>query len=485
MVSAIASRRPPAPSRPRSSTSRFAPARFEASWARRSARRWAGWRIWETSSWIASSSSLRGGITTPSSSSVVESAGIEPGVGPPTSAWWARLAAKPSRSPPSSTGVMTVMSGRCVPPANGSLSTHGVPSAWFSSLTAATASGIAPRWTGMCSACMTIWASASNSAQEASRRSLMFALWDAFTSTAPISSQAARSAPETTRSVIGSTGTLLQPDRAGLEHLARPAGRNGERGLGQLDQGRALDLRARRGLAGQHRGLVLLADEDRRARGRLRAGRGRARRGGVHVGSGLRRGRAQRDELDLALGVAEAVGLLVGGVEGLAQLARVPVRLDGQLEGLAAVAQLGGQAHVGLRVAELLARPLGQRGGLAPQGVVREIVAPQQHAALDVAAALGDDEAERRQHARGARAEDPGHPELLRNVGGVQAAGAAEAQQRQLARVDAALDGHHAQRADHLGVGDAADPLGALERLEAERVRELGDRGSCGVAVER
>jgi hypothetical protein len=48
----------------------------------------------------------------------------------------------------------------------------------------------------------------------------------------------------------------------------------------------------------------------------------------------------------------------------------------------------------------------------------------------------------------------------------------AEAQQRQLARVDAALDGHHAQRAHHLGVGDAADALGALQRLELEAVRE-------------
>ncbi len=55
----------------------------------------------------------RGGMITPSSSRVLESAGMEPGVGPPTSAWWARLAAKP-RSP---TGVTMVMSGRCVPPA--------------------------------------------------------------------------------------------------------------------------------------------------------------------------------------------------------------------------------------------------------------------------------------------------------------------------------------------------------------------------------
>ena len=46
-----------------------------------------------------SSSARVGGITTPSSSSRVEPAGIPAGVGPPTSAWWARLAAKPSSSP--------------------------------------------------------------------------------------------------------------------------------------------------------------------------------------------------------------------------------------------------------------------------------------------------------------------------------------------------------------------------------------------------
>jgi hypothetical protein len=63
--------------------------------ARRSARRCAGWRICATSSSIASSSRRRGAITTPSSASVVESAGIEPGVGPPTSAWCARLRRSP------------------------------------------------------------------------------------------------------------------------------------------------------------------------------------------------------------------------------------------------------------------------------------------------------------------------------------------------------------------------------------------------------
>src|SRR6478736_9246806 len=107
----------------------------------------------------------------------------------------------------------------------------------------------------MCSACMTIWPSASNSAQDASRRSLMLAEWAALTRTAPISSQAARRAPDTTRSVIGSTAIALQPDRAGLEHHARPAERHRERRLRQLDQRRTGDLRTRLGLALEDRGL--------------------------------------------------------------------------------------------------------------------------------------------------------------------------------------------------------------------------------------
>ena len=58
------------------------------------------------------------------------SAGIEPGAMPPTSAWWARLAAQPtSRSRPTKHGATRVMSLRCVPPANGSLRMHLVAGA--------------------------------------------------------------------------------------------------------------------------------------------------------------------------------------------------------------------------------------------------------------------------------------------------------------------------------------------------------------------
>ncbi|CFU08354.1 Uncharacterised protein [Bordetella pertussis] len=63
--------------------------------------------------------------STPSSSTVRESGGIEPGVVPPMSAWWPREPTKNRMSWParSNTGVMTVTSGRCVPPWYGSLTT--------------------------------------------------------------------------------------------------------------------------------------------------------------------------------------------------------------------------------------------------------------------------------------------------------------------------------------------------------------------------
>ena len=60
--------------------------------------------------------------------------------------------------------------------------------------TAATASGIAPRWTGMCSAWAIMRPSGAKSAVEQSRRSLMLAEKAERTSTAPISSATARSA---------------------------------------------------------------------------------------------------------------------------------------------------------------------------------------------------------------------------------------------------------------------------------------------------
>ena len=70
------------------------------------------------------STSLKLRISTPSSARFFENGGIEPGVMPPISAWWARLAVKKrsewsvvtGESAQSNTGVMTVTSGKCEPP---------------------------------------------------------------------------------------------------------------------------------------------------------------------------------------------------------------------------------------------------------------------------------------------------------------------------------------------------------------------------------
>jgi hypothetical protein len=47
----------------------------------------------------------------------LENGGMEPGVMPPMSAWWPRLPVEQQFGPGvSKTGVITVTSGRCVPP---------------------------------------------------------------------------------------------------------------------------------------------------------------------------------------------------------------------------------------------------------------------------------------------------------------------------------------------------------------------------------
>ncbi len=131
-------------------------------------------------------------------------AGMDPGDIPPTSEWCARVTANATISPFTSTGLTSVMSGRCVPPAYGSLRIHTSPGTGPRAMTAATDSGIAPRCTGMCSACATIRPDASNSAAEQSLRSLMFEEYALRTSTVPISSAIPARALRSTDSVIGS-----------------------------------------------------------------------------------------------------------------------------------------------------------------------------------------------------------------------------------------------------------------------------------------
>src|SRR3989449_2297481 len=89
------------------------------------------------------------------------------------------------------TGRMSVTSGRCVPPRYGSFRMIWSPSRRVpgkSRIAASTATGIEPRWTGMCSAWATMRPSASKSAQLALIRSLMFGEYAVRRSATPISS---------------------------------------------------------------------------------------------------------------------------------------------------------------------------------------------------------------------------------------------------------------------------------------------------------
>ena len=112
-------------------------------------------------------------MTTPSSSIERLSGGAEPGVLPPMSAWCPREAVtKMMFSPASSkTGVMTVTSGRWVPPLKGLFIMKLSPGAirpWLSRSTVRTASLIEPRCTGTCGAFATRSPAASKIAQEKS-----------------------------------------------------------------------------------------------------------------------------------------------------------------------------------------------------------------------------------------------------------------------------------------------------------------------------
>ena len=182
----------------------------------------------------------------------------------------------------------------------------------------------------MCSACITISPPASNSAVEASRRSLMFAEWAARTSTAPISSHSARKPPASTCRVTGSrrarrrcagrSRQSLQRDGARRVDRRAPAGRHHDGRLRELADAGPSKRVARR--AARRAGLRSPAPRP----SNLAA---RARLGDVAAGGGLGRPRpadasaiaATRTftSSSCAVGVGVAVALLVGSLEALAQ----------------------------------------------------------------------------------------------------------------------------------------------------------------------
>ena len=194
------------------------------------------------------------------------------------------------------------MSGKCVPPAYGSLSDPDLVRAPARGrATAATASGIAPRWTGMCSACATMRPAASKSAVEQSRRSLMFDENAERTSAAPISSATARS--------------------AAADHL-------------ELDGDHR--RRSRTSVPCRSVSPAQPAGTQQRRTGRIRRGSGPstavcvARRARPGPGHDLRR--AHGDELDCPVAVGVPVALFMRGMEAILE---ARAERDGQLEGLA------------------------------------------------------------------------------------------------------------------------------------------------------
>ena len=178
------------------------------------------------------------------------------------------------------------------------------------------------------------------------------------------------------------------------------------------------------------------------------------------LGAGPDLGRADGDELDGALPVGVAVALGVRGVEALGEVR--PER-HGQLEGLAAVAQLG------------LARRR-QLAGLGERADVGDDA---------VAALLADCEPERGEDAGELGHEHLRGAELLGERAGVQGSGAAEGDEREVARVVAALDRDEAQGAQQLGVDHLDDRLGldparapARPRPDRGRARRGARRGA-------
>ena len=314
----------------------------------------------------------------------------------------------------------------------------------------------------------------------------MFGEWAERISTAPISSQAARSAPISTWSEIGSRPSLI-----GLAPPARSRPRRPPRASRGAAPGSPPGARTRTGprprsrRGGSPRSTSASSHSpSKRARRlpRSRAPSSAAR--GRGSGPGSTSARRTFTSSTSAVGVAVAVTALVLGGELLGEPlgARALVAGDRELERLAAIAQLVGDLGGG--VAEPLGQPLAERPHLRRNPLGGELVTAQHHRARGVAPALGGEQAERREHPARPRAEDPLHPELGGDRGRVHRPGAAEGHQREVARVDSALDRDDAQGAHHLGVRDPHDALGRGERLEPELVREPRDRGLRRVLVE-
>src|SRR4051794_23501054 len=276
----------------------------------------------------------------------------------------------------------------------------------------------------MCSACMTSSPRGSNRAVEQSCRSVMFGECADRIRTAPISSQAARSAPVITWRATGSrfclgspmSGLYLSRDRARLVDGRSPARRQHQRRLRQFEYARPVGGEASFGLALKHSGLNPIPVEASLALalGRLPvAGCPRLR-----LRTRLDRSHPDGHQLELAMRVAIAVAGLVLSREVLREASgiRLGRPRDRELEGLAAVAELVDDLELcTLHAGE---QRLAERPHLGHHALGGDLLRREEHGAGGVAAVAGGDQPERREDAAGPRADEAGGLHAPRRRGG-------------------------------------------------------------------
>ena len=214
----------------------------------------------------------------------------------------------------------------------------------------------------------------------------------------------------------------------------------------------------------QHRHLAPVAVEVARRRSPASASPSALLGGAAPACStGTRRDHARVDDLDRLALHPVAVAALVRGVEALVEPVEV-VGVDGQLERLAAVAQVGAAAQLGLvqvlarlllhRRERLARRPRRRAAGARSRGAGRRSRARARSA--------------RRRRAARARVAIPSSsasaqacsPPAPPNATSAKSRGSSPRSTRD-----------HPQRPAHLGVGDAHDAERGLERVEAELAR--------------
>ena len=195
------------------------------------------------------------------------------------------------------------------------------------------------------------------------------------------------------------------------------------------------------------------------------------------------------------VGVGETLQMQV--VKGLGyQCQRVRIHAfarprDVQFEGLAFVAQIGGEDERALRIGDAIVRQPGSclfahdRHHLGNRRN-RLAVEWQYARAREIVADIRMQNAPGREGAGIGREDDAGDVEFVGDRAGMDRTGAAEGQQREIARVEALFEQAEADCGGEAGIGDGDDAAGRALEIEAERACDLvDDRGAGGRKIER